>query len=239
VADPTPLVLTSAQEEWDLPHPGSCGSTQCTQWIVRVTNERTLPYAHRPEVFLSGALHGNERIGPNTVTELLLLLVKNRVEAEACAASDRVCDEDAFNPWLAHLVDTRALFVMPMTNAYGYAHDVRHEKSDKPNHNRVDPNRDFAYGQAPSQCMQTVAARAVNELWRRHLFQLAITFHGGMVAIAYEWGDMAHRTNTESPDDRAQAWLTDSMCDFGGGDYYTADRLTDIVNPVPGGMEGE
>lgn len=28
--------------------------------------------------------------------------------------------------------------------------------------------------------MKTITARAVNELYRRHLFQLAITFHGGM-----------------------------------------------------------
>ena len=34
--------------------------------------------------------------------------------------------------------------------------------------------------------MRSVAARALNELWRRHVFQLAVTFHGGMLAVAYE-----------------------------------------------------
>lgn len=34
--------------------------------------------------------------------------------------------------------------------------------------------------------------RAVNEMWRDHIFQMAVTFHGGMQAIAYEWGGTNH-----------------------------------------------
>ena len=34
--------------------------------------------------------------------------------------------------------------------------------------------------------MQTVAARAINEVFRDHIFRLAITFHGGANVIAYE-----------------------------------------------------
>jgi hypothetical protein len=52
-------------------------------------------------------------------------------------------------------------------------------------------------------------ARALNELWREHLFQLAITFHGGMEAITYEWGSPNHpRGKDTSPDDTAQAQIT-------------------------------
>ena len=32
----------------------------------------------------------------------------------------------------------------------------------------------------------------MNELWRENLFQLAITFHGGMESITYEWGSYNH-----------------------------------------------
>ena len=61
----------------------------------------------------------------------------------------------------------------------------------------------FLMIESASQCMQTTAARAVNELWREHLFQLAITFHGGMRAISYEWGSTNHRGSSRnvSPDD--------------------------------------
>ncbi len=43
--------------------------------------------------------------------------------------------------------------------------------------------------------MQTFVARALNELWLEHLFQLAVTFHGGMQAIAYEWGSPNHEVS--------------------------------------------
>ena len=46
---------------------------------------------------------------------------------------------------------------------------------------------DFAIDTAPSACA-SVRDRVVNELFRRHVFQVGITFHGGMEAIAYEWG---------------------------------------------------
>jgi hypothetical protein len=56
----------------------------------------------------------------------------------------------------------------------------------------IDPNRDFPYAQRPERCMQSYTARAVNEVWLAHLFQLGLTFHGGMQAIAYEWGSPNH-----------------------------------------------
>ena len=46
--------------------------------------------------------------------------------------------------------------------------------------NGIDPNRDFPYSKPATHCMETAVARAINELWREHVFQLAITFHGGM-----------------------------------------------------------
>ena len=53
-------------------------------------------------------------------------------------------------------------------------------------------------------------ARALNELWREHLFQLALTFHGGMESITYEWGSFNHpRGKDKSPDDTAQHQITE------------------------------
>ena len=102
-----------------------------------------------------------------------------------------------------------------MANAVGYEGKQRTEL-------RVDVNRDFAFdtgsdgpraraerrspmkrsgARAPplsrlssgaKDCMRSVAARALNELWRRHVFQLAVTFHGGMLAVAYEGGAPSH-----------------------------------------------
>ena len=59
--------------------------TPCHVWVMRVTDEASLvgaAAAERPEVFVSGALHGDERIGPVTALETARLLVK----AAACVA---------------------------------------------------------------------------------------------------------------------------------------------------------
>ena len=58
------------QDEFGVASPGTCGpNTPCKQWFVRITNEATLQAAagSRPQVFFSGCLHGDERIGPTSV----------------------------------------------------------------------------------------------------------------------------------------------------------------------------
>lgn len=40
--------------------------------------------------------------------------------------------------------------------------------------------------------MLTIAARTVNELFREHIFVQALTFHGGLNAIGYPWGNYIH-----------------------------------------------
>ena len=121
--------LYDAQSRFGLGHPGAtpsnpaprgCDGVPCRQWIVRVTNEETLNVdvsainggsGERPEVFFSGALHGNEQIGPNAMIDLVTLLVENRARAR------RRAPDDVWDPWLVRLVDTRVLFFMPMTNS--------------------------------------------------------------------------------------------------------------------------
>ena len=87
--------------------------------------------------------------------------------------------------WVRRLVDTRNIIIVPAANALGYAENKREEKG-------IDPNRDFAWDQQAGQCMRTIAARSINEIWKRHVVQLSITFHGGDHLIAWPWGDMIH-----------------------------------------------
>lgn len=211
----------SVQERYNLSTPKelSCMNKDCIQYAVRITNEKTLD-ADRPELFFSGALHGNERIGPNAVLELMVLLAENA---------------NAKNPWILHLVNTRSITLMPMTNAYGYAHNTRGE-------NGIDTNRDYNYMTAP-QCMETMTSRAVNEIWRDHIFQLAITFHGGMRAIAYEWGSPNHEMkggrSAKSPDDNGQYSIAKALSIYGGAfednTDYPIGTMNDIVYGVKGG----
>ncbi|GAB5035157.1 Hypothetical protein NocV09_02400330 [Nannochloropsis oceanica] len=234
------LDVTTAQDIYGLESPGMCTAadgteTPCLQYILRVTDEATMRQEpERPEVFLSGCLHGNERIGPVVAMEVVRLML----EAAQCVKVK--CEDSGIAPatreWLSHLVRSRLMYVMPMTNAIGYNNNQREE-------NRIDPNRDFPYQKDPAHCMETITARAVNELWRENLFQLAITFHGGMESITYEWGSYNHHKDGHdvSPDDRAQTQVASIMSRYAGHFPGTPDylygRTNDVVYPVTGGME--
>lgn len=213
--------LTTAQSEFGLPSPGACGSDgPCVTQIVHLTHFATL-HADRPEVYISGALHGDERVGPHSVLELARTLLEGRQG----------------NAWLDHLLRTRSIYLTPMTNSLGYFANQREE-------NGIDPNRDYPIDQSPGLCMQTVTSRVVNELFRAHLFQLAITFHAGMEAIAVEWGTTSRRRRDQhaSPDDVAMLQLGSFLGAFAGrarqgAALYPVGRMNDLVYPVPGGME--
>lgn len=254
--------VSVAQEQYSLPYPAQLTCVEddatgavvpCQQFIVHLTNHSSMPDADRPEVFISGALHGNERIGPITTVELIALMAKSATEYAASAwsgdAESDVEDDDDdaqrlgiqnTRRWLYELLQTRSIYIMPMTNAWGYAHDRREELD-------VDPNRDYNYMRTPQECMQAMTSRAVNEVWREHLFQLAITFHGGMRAISYEWGSPDHylaghaRTSEKSPDHTAQFQLANVFAAYAGafedGTLYPTGTMNDVVYGVTGGME--
>ena len=232
----------NAQDRYGIPSPrGKCpGNQNCLHWFMRISNRSSGvgdldSFSERPSVFLSGNLHGNEEVGPITVLTLAELLVKASLAVER-----REFGSPFYNTWLANLVNTRNLVAIPITNPLGYTREVREEDG-------IDPNRDFPFGSlsdsdVPSTgCMATATGRAVNEVWREHLFQLAITYHGGMEAIAYEWGAWNHMGhNSVSPDDSSQSTLATVMADAAGkfkSHRYPVGRMNPLVYPVHGGME--
>jgi hypothetical protein len=203
-----------------------------------------------PELLWSGELHGNERVGPTAVLEATQLLLdaatceaRPRLSLQPTATTTTTAKDaqtsqvwlkeleaardcrmdlrsqgihDEHRVWLARLVATRRIVVIPTANALGYDQNVREE-------NGIDPNRDFPYDLTdPRQCMQTIAGRTVNEVFREHLFQLSLTFHGGMEVIGYEWGAPHWQTKRggttlPSPDDVAQAAIAQAYSAYAGG----------------------
>lgn len=241
----------SAQARFKIPAVSSkadCDSLKCEHWVV-VLHEKAQKDRFSPEVFFSGNIHGNEVVGPATTMEWLRTMIKGYRDGD---------------PYISFLIQTRTIVVMPVTNPSGYARGRREEHREDPNTHRfvdIDPNRDFPYNRdkGNAECMHSVTAQALNEVYRDNVFQLAITFHGGMVAIAYEWGSFNHKhsgrcttsyTCNNSPDHRAEKQLGSLMATFGGGvyqerhrsstrrtPYYEANSMNDIVYPVNGGME--
>jgi hypothetical protein len=137
--------LYDAQTRYGLPNVGRCSapgaqpSVPCRQVIMEIGN-RGKATSGTPEIFLSGALHGNEVIGPTAMVELAAFLL----------------DRYGKDPILTHLVDTRRITVFPTPNAVGYFRKERGEMKE-------DPNRDFGFDTDPGKCMRTVAGRSVNE----------------------------------------------------------------------------
>ena len=94
---------------------------------------------------------GNEVVGPTATMEAAWLLLRAATCAQNSASPD--CTVDGIltdHPeriaWLARLVATRSIYMMPMTNAMGFWGGSREE-------NGIDPNRDFPYHQ-DGQCMR-------------------------------------------------------------------------------------
>jgi len=154
-----------------------------------------------PQVLWSGEVHGNERVGPTAVMEAAYLLLwaaeceshprlqpsntnnnttsaiwqKELARAAACRQNLRDFGiDDVHRQWLARLLSTRRIVVVPTANALGYYRSERGEEG-------IDPNRDFPYEVTdPQACMQIIAGRTLNEIFRQHMFQLSLNFMVGM-----------------------------------------------------------
>jgi len=225
---PDLIEVTTAQEKFDLPSPGMCGEAKCVTPIVYLTNHK-IDNTYKPQVYISGEVHGNERVGPTTTLEFIRLVLENY----------------ELNDFIKNLLDQRYLVISPMTNAQGYHDNHREETVESKVH--IDPNRDFPFDLTDySKCMQTVAARTVNELFISQLFQLAFTFHGGINVIGYVWGAPRHmirhsQKSTEAPDFSAAQEISVLLHNVASKSRHTEEyilgTMTETVYEVRGGME--
>lgn len=143
--------LTTTQAEYGLPSVGVCSNADgtrsaCLVHVLEITNHSSAARdVERPQMLVSGALHGDERVGITTALELSRWLVE-RYDAD---------------PWARRLVNTRTVLVMPMANAIGVEQRRREELS-------YDPNRDFPYVQARRRPLDARRAASVPALraWR-------------------------------------------------------------------------
>jgi hypothetical protein len=243
-AYPHLMQLHTAQERYGLKAVGSCAGMPgrlCLQHFMVLTNHTSLQEmkpVQRPAIFISGTLHGNELVGPTaTVAAAEWLLTR-------AAAHPLLAHTAAGNTGIRHLLNTRIVVIFPFANADGFANRRREEAGR-------DPNRDFAFDVNPHACMQTMAGRAINEVFREFIFYMSITFHGGANVIAYQWGDTRHCRGYPrnclggyiSSDDRMMKSVGIAMSKFASNSpsegRYAAGPCNDprIIYPVHGGME--
>lgn len=227
-AHPAYLRLESAQTRFGVPAVGDCGGDGCVTWVATVTDLAGLPAdPGRAEVLVSGEVHGDEVVGVHAVLAWIELVLSR------AAAGDE---------YFLRMLRTRVVVALPMANTVGFYRGERGER--QVGGAVIDPNRDFAFDQDPKKCMQTVAARVINEIVRDGLIRVLLTFHGGTNVIGYEWGDMTHckgRVCQPAPDEYFMHALGVRMSEVaGGGAYeskYPVGNMGKLVYPVHGGME--
>lgn len=258
---PNLINVETAQGSFGLPRAGTAqdcpqdeGVNGCTNYFFTIQDFIAHPQgsessASLPEVFWSGSLHGDERLGPTVVIEAAALLLEaatcearpNRTakdfekeinEARLCRAKlqERGIN-DEHRRWLSRLLSTRRIVVVPTANALGF---YRNEHGE----NDVDPEEDFAYGkEKPNSCMRTIAARTVNEIFRKHIFQLGLSFHNGEGGVGYSWGSPTWLEHL-SPDKRSQHQVAEAYSNVAGGvSYYRYGQLNDEMQYREGSIE--
>jgi hypothetical protein len=133
-------------------------------------------------------------------------------DAASCGALDALGGvTPAQRVWLAVLATRRESLVVPTANCLGYLQVRRADAGG------VDPNRDFSYSRRDTHCFRSSAARLFRALMERTIVQLVVTFHGGMVALGYEWGSPNHpRPADRSPDELAHAGIAQHLKAYAG-----------------------
>jgi hypothetical protein len=229
--------IDTSQNRYGLPSAGKCGEKQdkpCENLIVFLTDFDTLDPS-RPQVYFSGLVHGDEVIGAIVLTEF----------------AQYICDKNAPKSfWVHELLKKTYIVMTPFTNAYGYSNNRREDYVEN-NNGKVgyeDPNRDFPYFNSKNgiskDCMKTIAARTVNELFREHIFINVITFHGGINAIGYPWGNYVHLINNKkskaAPDYIAAKEVGELMKFYSSSDlksnnitdYWIGDMVEMVINTI-------
>lgn len=193
---PDLVKVNTAQKLYNLPHPGGyCNydkKTPCEHYVVFLSNHK-IDKKNKYSILLSGEVHGDEIVGPTASLELINLFIENKD-----------------HPWFKYLLDTRYMVIVPMTNPHGYKDKVREELLIKDEdrmvltkraykHTHKDINRDFPYLVKASNCMITIGARVINELYINNLFLLALSLHGGTESLTYPYGTPNHLQSRNIP----------------------------------------
>jgi hypothetical protein len=132
----------------------------------------------RPQLFISGEIHGDERVGPLAAlhaARLLSLAGACEIDgsAPACLALAPYGLSSRQRVWLAFLASRRETLLAPMANCMGY-HLRRRDD------NGVDPNRDFPYTRRDDACLLSSTARVINGI----LLQSMAQVRGGDLSLA-------------------------------------------------------
>ena len=240
------IKIDTSQTRYNLPSIKNCGKNNnksCLNLIVFLTDFDSYTL-DRPSYYISSSIHGNEVIGASSLLEF----------------AKYFCDTyDTKKSSLYHnILKTKLIIITPMTNAYGYSNKVREEKiyiKSSNKYSSVDPNRDFPYYNSnddTKNCMRTLSARTINEIFNEFIIQGCLTFHGGDNVIGYPWGNYLHIIknkngvkSSEAPDYNALLNIGKIMLNSASSESnekkgiqnYKLGDMTSTVYPLNGALE--
>ena len=216
---------------------GAKRDNRCSPIVLRLSDTSTLfKDPTRPQVLISGEVHGNERVGPIasiSAASLLIWGAKCEIQAheQSCVQLEALNISTSERSWLTQLATTRDTYILPAANCMGYLKNTREDVG-------VDPNRDFSYSRSNGRCFQSLAAKTFRALFSRSLIQITTTFHGGMEALGYLWGttDKMKRPSDKCPDHNSHHHIASILSKYAGGfersPPYKYDTMNAIVYPV-------
>lgn len=204
-------------------HNGSCDTH-----IIYMTDFASYDNS-RPQLYLSGSLHGDEVMGPNIIIEFI----------EYYCQKDKLKDTFEYN-----ILKERMFIFTPLINTYGFSHSIKEDKivfRVNKTISYVDPNRDFPYFISSEvvneDCMNSITARTVNEIFKEHIIVSAISFHSGSNVIGYPSGNNNHLNNTEYSDYYAFNEIAEILANYSDSEInkekgitkYAIANITEII----------
>jgi hypothetical protein len=156
-----------------------------------------------PNIMLLGGTHGDEFIGVEVVLGIMDGLVKGY----------------GLDPRLTRLVDSEAVYIMPVVNPDGFVRGRRHA-------NGIDPNRDYPWQDDPNHISNPCIANLIR-FFEAHAVLGAVDYHASGEMVMYPW---AWTREAVSGDDAAMYEdLSRRMAATNGYEYGQISRLMYIA----------
>ncbi len=146
-------------------------NTTATGYLVLAMKISDNPQVNEaePRIFFEADIHGDEKCGWAVAFEMIKYLVQNY----------------GSNTLVRNLVNTREIWICPMTNPYGFVNGVR------ANSRGVDLNRNWGYmwrNTSGSATFSENETQAMRKAFNRDAFSFWMSYHGGAVVTLYPWG---------------------------------------------------
>ncbi|MFX0209219.1 MAG: M14 family zinc carboxypeptidase, partial [Candidatus Hodarchaeota archaeon] len=148
-------------------------------WLMSIGKRKEF-FDNTPAILLIGCHHGREAISVETTLFILEAILQNR-----------------HHEMLASIIEDYAIHILIILNPDG------RDQATRKNGRGVDLNRNYAFGWGGPGCshnpsaqdycgpnpMSETETQAVNALFKESPIKYTITYHSGIEAVLYPWGD--------------------------------------------------